>query len=488
MSKYIIALMLTFFLGLYSCDDYLDINTDPNNLVSLPNSLALPATQVGTAFFVSSDVFLYTSLWVQHIAGTANEMSERDVYAVSSIDGNVWNQFYQNLVNLDKIEKNALDKGDFIHAGMAQSLKAYLFAVGTDIWNDIPFEEALQGSANLSPAFTEQEAIYDALLQLLDEASVNLALDNAVEPSSAGDLVYNGNADQWLKFVNSLKLKLLLNLKLRKPEVATQGINDLLTDGQLITDLKDDFKVQFSSAITGQNPIYQFQYVTRQPDSGISNRLYSFFADRNDPRMPYFFRLGGVNPSSRTFDNGDGFSAIDNDPNRLRWGEYIVGGATEGDAPVRLLTSSLVHFMLAEAYLTLPGLNGDAEDITYHLTEALMQQMTDVANYTGLGSSFTDDALNFVGEIISRYEQASSEEKLNIVMTEKWASLVGNSYEAYNDFRRTRLPKMLPVSNSAVNYPERLPYSNGEALLNPNFPSSYEFQPADLVEKVWWAK
>jgi hypothetical protein len=89
---------------------------------------------------------------------------------------------------------------------------------------------------------------------------------------------------------------------------------------------------------------------------------------------------------------------------------------------------------------------------------------------------------------MTEFNQANSEEKLKILMTEKWASLVGNSYEAYNDFRRTRLPEMAPVSNQAISYPERLPYSNLEANLNPNFPDDYGFQPADLLKEVWWAE
>ncbi|HKH61705.1 MAG TPA: SusD/RagB family nutrient-binding outer membrane lipoprotein, partial [Flavitalea sp.] len=75
------------------------------------------------------------------------------------------------------------------------------------------------------------------------------------------------------------------------------------------------------------------------------------------------------------------------------------------------------------------------------------------------------------------------------IATQLWANHFLNWWEAWSDWRRSRLPALVPT-----NYPgnvtggkifERLKYPNAEVSGNPNFAAGATTN--DFVTKVWWA-
>jgi hypothetical protein len=78
---------------------------------------------------------------------------------------------------------------------------------------------------------------------------------------------------------------------------------------------------------------------------------------------------------------------------------------------------------------------------------------------------------------------------LEMIATQYWVNHFLNWWEAWSNWRRTRLPVLVPT-----NYPgnvtggkifERLKYPNAEVAGNPNFASTATTN--DYVTKVWWA-
>ena len=73
------------------CDNWLDINNDPNNPVDVTPDRILPAAQVNTAFILGKDLNLQTGAIVQHLAGTNNQLLSYDLYAFNGTEAdNVW--------------------------------------------------------------------------------------------------------------------------------------------------------------------------------------------------------------------------------------------------------------------------------------------------------------------------------------------------------------------------------------------------------------
>jgi hypothetical protein len=89
----------------------------------------------------------------------------------------------------------------------ARIMKAYLYWTITDRWGDMPYFEALKGSANLSPKYDTQEAIYKDLLKELKEA---IRPFQSAGTKVQGDIIYGGDVTKWQKFANSLRMLIAL--------------------------------------------------------------------------------------------------------------------------------------------------------------------------------------------------------------------------------------------------------------------------------------
>ena len=80
-----------------------------------------------------------------------------------------------------------------------------------DNYNNVPYSQALQGTKKSNPAYDNGSAIYDDLLKQLDAA---IALIQGAPTTDANpgvaDIMYGGNMTNWLKFANTLKLRLAL--------------------------------------------------------------------------------------------------------------------------------------------------------------------------------------------------------------------------------------------------------------------------------------
>lgn len=504
------------------CKDFLDTNNNPNNPAAVAPSALLNGVEVTTAFAVGNDLGRVADLLVQHQAGIANQPRTYDAYQLRGNYDNQWNNelYGGSLVNAQQII-SATQAASPLYSGYAKILKAYNFALATDLWGDIPYSQALLGNLdtpNLQPSFDKQEDIYkenqalkiQSLFDLVREglADIDKGITASALKPGADDLMYKGVNAKWKKFGNTLLLKLANTISKKEPALAASVINEVLGKGSgaaaaYITDNADDAEVPFGTTVGNQNPFYAYNYVNRPDDQMLSQRfLDSLNLRYKDPRIAKFFTstptpvLPPVTPPATTvnttgvvtpfgtftgYDNG-GTAAVPARANRSRYGAYVVG--VSGEAPVRLVTNFQRAFILAESVLTLPGVTVTGE------TAQSLYQAGIRASMSKAGISATDIAAYFAANpgIVTLATSRGVEYQRNQIITQKWIAWAGNGYEAYNDFRRTGYPKLAlvtnPSSESPTSIPVRLFYPNSEISANAkNIPTP---QPATTV-KVWWA-
>src|SRR6187551_1190864 len=87
-----------------------------------------------------------------------------------------------------------------------------------DVWGNAVYTDFGQGTENPFPAYDNGEEIYAQLFTLLDAAKENMGKE-VVETIGTSDLIYGGlpeddRIENWIKFANSLKLKLYNNVRL----------------------------------------------------------------------------------------------------------------------------------------------------------------------------------------------------------------------------------------------------------------------------------
>ena len=228
--KYIMA---SFLIGsctfISSCkDDFADINTNPT-IVSKPDPRYL-FTQA-LANFDGHDYFAwyydYNNMlrWSQTVASTGGN---ENLMTTMSNSGKMGSQVYNvmNQVNeLTYIVNTTLEgeeqaKYTYLKA-LCQPLMIYLAMWDTDMYGSMAYTEAYQAryGGTLTPKYDTQAELFDLWEKQLKETVETLANDvtidgNKVTQQSLGsqDIIYQGDYTKWLKFANSLRLKLAVRL------------------------------------------------------------------------------------------------------------------------------------------------------------------------------------------------------------------------------------------------------------------------------------
>jgi hypothetical protein len=474
---------------------FLDVNVSPNNPTAVQPSVQLPTIAVGTAFVVGNTLGRDGDLFMQHYAGIANQPFTEDKYAISGNYDNEWrNDLYgNNLTGAQTLITN--NAANPAYTGIAKLLKAYNFALVTDMWGDVPYSQALQGLANIHPAFDKQQDIYEgatgiqSLFDLVREGLADLDKTGGLAPAG-DDFVYKGDLTKWRRMGNMLLLKFACTVSRKDPALATKVINEVLAKGAggsaAIATNADDFSVPFGTALGNTNPYYSYNVTNRPNDQMASTRFLDSLTAFNDPRLPKYFTTTPSNnsPTHTTvagkftgFENGSSATAPSRTAavnNRSVYNTYVTG--TAGEAPMRLLTNFQRCFILAEMAIRLKTA-GDA-NLLYQ--EGIRRSM----ELTGLSTTEIDAYFASNPAIVTL--RGDDNHKYDQIIRQKWVAWVGNGYEAWNDYRRTGYPKLQPALNVSFtpNIPQRLLYppsevaANGDAIPKTN---------VTIDKPVWWA-
>ena len=481
-----------------SPNKFLDVNISPNSPSAVPPTVQLPAITIGTGFVAANTLGRDADLFIQHYAGIANQPATEDRYVINGNYDNEWQgDLYTNNLNGAQTLINSTQATSPAYAGIAKLIKAYNFALTTDMWGDIPYSQALQGIAIIHPVFDKQQDIYQgatgiqSLFDLVREGMADLDKATVLTPTAADDVVYAGNLAKWKKMGNMLLLKFANTVSNVDPALATKVINEVLLKGPdgsaAINANADDFAIPFGTSVGNTNPFYSYNVTNRPDDQMASTRFLDSLALYKDPRLPKYFTTTPGNPApteTTTFGKFTGYNNGNNitaparstDPAKtLRsvYGPYVLGAS--GQAPVRLLTNFQRAFILAESAITLKTA-GDANALYQQGIRAAMQE-------TGLVPLEIDAYFAANPNIVTL--RGSDTNKVNQIITQKWIAWLGNGYEAFNDYRRTGFPKLSPALNVTVtpNIPKRLLYPPSEIQANgDNVPVAL------ITDKVWWGK
>lgn len=465
-----LSAILLLTLATVSCKKTLDINDDPNNPTDVGTRLLLPSAQVNLAYQLGGDASLVTGNIVQHYGGHRGQPLEYNQYNItpSSTDG-LWSTMYAGVLrDLKEITTKSRASGDSMYVGVSQILTALSYSVLTDLYGDIPFSQALSEIENINPAYDKQEAIYPALVAMIDAGVANVKSNKGVKPGN-DDVVYRGNMVNWEKFGNSIKLRLLNHLSKRQPAAAAAFLN---TNPLLITSNAESARVVFGGTDANANPIYQFDELSGRKDNAVSATLVTKLQQLSDPRIPVYFRT--VRSGARQgqyFGNRPGDDTDDA-------GESLysrVGTAYASvNSPVYFLSHAEVKFIIAEVRLR----EGKTADAATAYNAAI------TSDFESLGLSSSVGAYLLKPEVVFN-------NSLQRLIEQKWITLFQAPYEAWVDYRRTGFPTLAAGTVNRTNgvIPRRLPYPQLEINLNraslaagPGVPVPFE----TLKTRVWW--
>ena len=467
-----------------SCKKYLEINTDPNNIVGVPANAPIPqimsSSTVQIGFMGGSVESIIQSIIVQQYSGQStgalNQTQDFDKYNLSPSDQNTpWGSYYNTTINnLETVISKAGSTGSPHYKGVAEILRAYTYQCMVDIWGKIPYTTANKLTDNLTPKLDDDAAIYTDLLKQIDQGIVDI---NAANPSSASldpnlsSTIYQTSSwaaskAQWQKFANTLKLRMYLHYSKKDPAFAATQINALVNSGvTFMASNSDSFQMLFTSTAGDRNPIYNFE-LSRANYLVANNFLVSMMQAKNDPRIPfYFLPVGKTTAYKGAVGGAPAGAAI-----YSHIGTYLTG--TAGEAPIRMLTYAEYNFIRAEAALNYATPGGTAQSffqagITASMLDAGVS-VANIATYIAANGTLSTNPATALQQIINEKYTANIE-----VVCEPWT-----------DWRRTGYPTISPTTNplSLLTYiPRSFYYPQSETDSNPNI-----VQKADMSQRVFW--
>ncbi|MFI4963438.1 MAG: SusD/RagB family nutrient-binding outer membrane lipoprotein [Legionellales bacterium] len=477
------------FLGLLfgSCKKkLLDINTNPNapTTASANPGLVLAAALENTAVQYDDpngdNNFVFASIWMGHICysgGYAIATSSLDYALTTDFASGIFGNIYHNLEDYDFVTNApASIGGNNFYRGIGILMKAYGFQTLVDLYNNVPYSQALKGTANSTPVYDDAKTIYADLNAKIDTAIALLSTSGA--GSISGDIMFGGDPTKWLAFAKTVKLRLLL----RQSQAATPAVNLSTEAGKLsgATFVTSDVGINpgYVNSSGQTNPYWGANYNTA---GTFTNNLYvaggyviSFLKAHNDT-----FRLTKMfTPAASTGKYAGNLFGTQGAPNSSV--SFVGSGILKSSSqPAILMLAAESYFLQAEAALKgwIPG-----------NPQALYQAgVTKSFEYLGLPDSLAVEYYSQPADNQVNWAACTSPaQQLALIIRQKWAAETAiNELEPYNDYRRLGLPADVPLSLNPFStgiLPTRLLYPTREYQVNAkNVPTG--ITPAT---KVWW--
>ncbi|WP_158861254.1 SusD/RagB family nutrient-binding outer membrane lipoprotein [Lunatibacter salilacus] len=482
-----------------SCADFLDVNDNPNAPVSenLALSAKLPAALVASVNQEQGQLNQLGALWGGYW-GTSSEginsffhqknyngpgmRDVRDGYPV-------WETTYTTLVYYHLIREQAEQEGEPFYEGVAKIMQGWHFLRLVDIYNNVPFEEALQGTTNSTPSYEAGQDVYQKAVNLITEGISAIQMAPAAQVAGTDDVLFKGNKTLWAKFGNTVKLRALIRQS-EKDNAAyiNAELAKIAAEGSGFLGMGESALIQpgYLQTAGKMNPFYESYYRNVQQaatanyqDIRPTTYLLEKYTERNDPRL------------------GQLYLAVNGDYNGVVFGDPVVNQALYGRAntsalkgplenngqPAGLLKSPTQASVLMGSFESL-FLQAEAAQrgwINLSAEELYNAAITESFVYLGLNGAAADEYLN--------QSEVAYQGTLDQLILQKWLSLNSiSSIEAWNDFRRLGMPQFpnsLAINNPSVR-PQRLMYPETERMTNLDEVVS---QGDDQVTtaKVWWA-
>ncbi|RNI37443.1 SusD/RagB family nutrient-binding outer membrane lipoprotein [Hanamia caeni] len=514
---YVLLFCFTIFLLFNSCTKkFAEINTDKNSIATV-GAAELPflfsqaqSTATNSQWNYQVAQNLFADQYAQYFACEATYFpSDRLVIRMDWV-GAAFNPMYTTVVPQLQTIFNSTDSSSAEHA-LASIWWVYTFHKVTDYWGPIPYFSA--GTPGSSVPYDPQDKIYDDFFKRLAAAVTVLKGKTGEQPFGSYDLIYGGDVNKWIKFANTLRLRLALRISNVDAGRAKTEAEAAVADGVMTTSPGDDALIQRTTKGDDGNGL---SIMSDWNEFRMSASMESVLKGYKDPRLPIYF-LPAVNTGEYNgLRNGLSVVQLGLDANKAdnnshvgpRWASPAAGGiSTYLSTPQNVMATAEAYFLRAEGALRGWNMDGNAKDlynagITNSLAQWGITDATIVNNYINSMNTPVPpgDYLNSpaMTTIPVKFGTSLAEQKEQIA-TQKWLALFPDGMEAWADYRRSHILKLYPVVNSdnpditntRTQWIRRIPFllsetqNNGAAveaaipLLN---------GPDKVTTPLWWDK
>lgn len=337
---------------------------------------------------------------------------------------------------------------------MIDILMVYSFQILVDTFGDVPYSDALKGADNYLPKYDKALDIYKDLILRLDNDIASI--DTSYPGFEAADAIYQGKLSQWVKFANSIKLKLGINLKASGLEEAIADAAIISASNGVFSSNSDNAKISYSKSVPNTNPIYVDLVFSGRHDFVPAAPFVDALVEKNDPRAKVYFAQNLKDEDGNSLPYKGGAIGV-----RNPFGQHTHVGdkIQEPDFKGTLLDYAEVEFLLAEASERGVVISGTP---VLHYKNAITASMEDWGVASGEIASYLAQP-----NVVYATAKGSWQQKIGEQM---WYALFNRGFEGWTSTRRLGFPALIAPSNANANaegeVPARMTYPIREQTLN----------------------
>lgn len=501
MKKIIIsALSVIALLFASGCQDWLDVNHDPNVLEDIPDGkVILPAAEVALGNnLMGWDLGFAGAFWSEYWTQkyTASQFKFLCEYNETDFNTAYGSLTAGVLADLDRIKKLATESKNNGNYFIAEALSIFTWQLMTDLWGNIPYKEALKGAEGIvSPKFDKGEDIYSDLMTRIEEL---MKTDlNGATVDKEYDFIYAGDLSKWKLFANSLKLKLMLRLSETAGYDNAKTLAFVKANSFLTSSAKISGKVWSDGQEGKRHPMREFEaggagYLSTNVIA--CKNFIDYLQNNDDPRLDKLFTTTTAHRGA-FFGDFDSKEASDGSTLDSKVAYSTVNFAADMD--LMIMSDWEVNFYIAEVYARSSDHN-NARIYYEKGVQASLAQHGTTGNILATGG-------------YAEWKDGTIEEEIKQIGMQKWVANANYQHiESFLERNRIKYPAVYDID---IKLKRAAAYSdlkivgnltvavNGRNKLNNTLPASPLYpdavmgrninkpnQKANLGEKIWWDK
>lgn len=423
-----------------------------------------------------------------------------------------WDYTYSYLMpnTLDISKKCAENYALYSHFDAVNKiLKVLAMSRISDQYGPIIYSE--YGKSKTGGTYDSVQELYSLFFKDLDDATAILEKYMEENPGSKPfkkfDMVYAGEFANWIKFANTLRLRLAMRIvKADAAWAQKEAEKAMKAPSGLIVSNGENFTVK------GGKYFHPLTAISKWGDTSISANIESILSGYEDPRLSAF--AAPVNKGNFKGKIKGLRAGIHNDNNKYIYANLVSAPiyVDDNSMPAILMTAAESYFLQAEAALrgwaTPSGSGASVAKVLYEMGVNTSFSQWDVTSSTYFtGSKKPADFIDqlqpatenspAVSTTTTQWDDATTdEERLEKIITQKWIAGFPEGYNAWAEYRRTGYPRLFPITNNtsggeiptATGF-RRLKFSVAETDGNPTGVADAIVKlggPDLATTRIWW--
>lgn len=388
-----------------------------------------------------------------------NSWSRPQLFSTYNIDDS-WNEWsvkwYFEHFYPAWFQVKRLTGGEGYYYQMAQLLRVYVMQMVASLQGPMPYSQVRDG--DLYIAYDDETTAWHSMFDDLDAAitEIQSASASGAMPLAAVDRVYGGDNSKWLRFANTLKLRMAMRISNVEPEYARQKAEEAVVAG-VMTSTSDSAY----DNMTGRYPNGYYQCSTGWGSYEVKANacITSYMNGYNDPRRAVYF-------TQQTYNDDGGYMGVRSGiagcvpATFTRYSGTIYEAGDGKTKPMPVMYAAEAAFLRAEGALKGWNMGGTAEGFYEEGIRLSFEEwgvsgveayLSDAVNLPGDYKDVANDSNNVANRsrITIAWNSVSTDEKhLEQIITQKWLANYLNSLEAWSDFRRTGYPYIFPPKDN----------------------------------------